>query len=36
LNKDPLWRELKETFRSIKGVAHRTVIRLQSIEQNLP
>lgn len=30
LERDPLWRELNQTFRSIKGVADRTVARLMA------
>jgi len=30
LDQDPLWRELNQTFRSIKGVADRTVARLMA------
>jgi len=30
LDKDPLWRELDQTFRTIKGVADRTVARLMA------
>lgn len=30
IEKDPLWRELNQTFRSIKGVANRTVARLMA------
>ena len=30
LEKDPLWRELDQAFRTIKGVANRTVARLMA------